>query len=263
MFSKELEEVIEAALADGVITEKERAVLHRRAMAEGVDPDELDVVIDGRLAKVKKETDWLRPTPPPQAAPANNGKHGSVRKCPNCGAVVEAAAVKCAECGYEFVGIEANSSVARFAEKLEEIERRHSQNNSVFNAIGGVFGNDGRTKEIRTFVLNFPVPTTREDLLEFILYIQPKIKSLVGSEHRSSQQIGLAYKSKYIECIQKATFYFANDPQFKPLIEQYEDSKKFRWRNMSPQTRILIGVLLMFVFLGVIIPLIIFIVTSN
>ena len=54
MFSKELEEVIEAALADGALTDKERAVLHKRAQAEGVDPDELDVVIDGRLAKMKR-----------------------------------------------------------------------------------------------------------------------------------------------------------------------------------------------------------------
>ena len=49
MYSKELEEIIEADLADGEITEKERAVLHKRAIAEGVDPDELDVVIEGRV----------------------------------------------------------------------------------------------------------------------------------------------------------------------------------------------------------------------
>lgn len=53
MLSKELEEIVEAALADGVLTDKERAVLHKRAQAEGVDPDELDIVLDGRLAKMK------------------------------------------------------------------------------------------------------------------------------------------------------------------------------------------------------------------
>lgn len=68
MFSKELEEIIEAALADGVLTDKERAVLHKRALAEGVDPDELDIVIDGRLAKIKKSEDWLCPAPPQQLA---------------------------------------------------------------------------------------------------------------------------------------------------------------------------------------------------
>ena len=39
MFSKELEEFIDAALADGTLTEKERAVLYKRSQAEGVDPN--------------------------------------------------------------------------------------------------------------------------------------------------------------------------------------------------------------------------------
>ena len=49
MFSKELEEIIEAALADGVLTDKERAVLHKRALAEGVD-------LGGWRIAQKKET---------------------------------------------------------------------------------------------------------------------------------------------------------------------------------------------------------------
>ena len=47
MYSKELEEIIDAALADGVLTDKERMVLHKRAQIEGVDLDELDIVLDG------------------------------------------------------------------------------------------------------------------------------------------------------------------------------------------------------------------------
>lgn len=56
MFSDELEMLIEAAIADGEITEKERAVLHKRAIAEGVDPDELDMIVDSRLSKVKNQS---------------------------------------------------------------------------------------------------------------------------------------------------------------------------------------------------------------
>lgn len=54
MYSKELEELISHVLADGVITAKEREVLHRRAEAEGINADELDVMIDGRLVKEQK-----------------------------------------------------------------------------------------------------------------------------------------------------------------------------------------------------------------
>lgn len=81
MYSEELEELIGAVLADGEITDKEREVLHKKAAEEGVDPDELDVVIDGRLAK-------MRPTPPPvpQPQPVQSTKMGNVMKCPSCGA---------------------------------------------------------------------------------------------------------------------------------------------------------------------------------
>lgn len=99
MFSKELEEIIEAALADGVLTDKERAVLHKRALAEGVDPDELDIVLDGRLAKMKKSEDWLRPAPPQQLT---NEKLGNVVKCPSCGSQVVGGSAVCPECGYTF-----------------------------------------------------------------------------------------------------------------------------------------------------------------
>ena len=49
MYSKELETLINAVLADGVVTDKERAVIQKKAAQEGVDADEIDVYIDGLL----------------------------------------------------------------------------------------------------------------------------------------------------------------------------------------------------------------------
>jgi len=49
MYSKELEELISAAIADGVITDKERAVIRNRAEREGEDADEVEVYMEGRL----------------------------------------------------------------------------------------------------------------------------------------------------------------------------------------------------------------------
>ena len=53
MFSDELEMLIDAAIADGEISEKERAVLHKRAQAEGVDIDELNMIINARIIQMK------------------------------------------------------------------------------------------------------------------------------------------------------------------------------------------------------------------
>lgn len=54
MYSKELNELIDTVLADGQITDKERAVVRKRAMREGVDEDEIDVYIDGLLHQRKQ-----------------------------------------------------------------------------------------------------------------------------------------------------------------------------------------------------------------
>lgn len=54
MYSEQLEQLIQSVIADGVITEKERTVLHKKAVAEGVDEDEIDVYVDGLLAQSKK-----------------------------------------------------------------------------------------------------------------------------------------------------------------------------------------------------------------
>ena len=54
MISDELEKLIEIACADGEISEKELAVLHKRAQAEGVDIDELDMILKAKLQKDKE-----------------------------------------------------------------------------------------------------------------------------------------------------------------------------------------------------------------
>lgn len=51
MYSEQLEQLIKSVIADGVITEKERAVLHKKAAAEGVDEDEIDVYVDGLVSR--------------------------------------------------------------------------------------------------------------------------------------------------------------------------------------------------------------------
>lgn len=51
MYSEQLEQLIQSVIADGVITDKERAVLRKKAVAEGVDEDEIDVYVDGLLAQ--------------------------------------------------------------------------------------------------------------------------------------------------------------------------------------------------------------------
>ena len=54
-YSDNLEELISMAVADGKITDKERRALVRRAMDEGIDPDEFEMVLESRFRDVSVE----------------------------------------------------------------------------------------------------------------------------------------------------------------------------------------------------------------
>lgn len=49
LYSSELEHLIDIAIEDGIITDKERCVLHKKAVMLNIDPDELDMVVESRL----------------------------------------------------------------------------------------------------------------------------------------------------------------------------------------------------------------------
>lgn len=61
MYDEKLEALITAALADGMLTDKEKEILFKKAEAMGVDRDEFELVLDGRLAKRKKEMEAQAP----------------------------------------------------------------------------------------------------------------------------------------------------------------------------------------------------------
>lgn len=231
MYSPQLEELIELILADNVITEKERAVLHKRAIAEGVDPDEIDIVIEGRLAKRNRASAPVppaTPVPPPLNAetpvkPKSN-KHGEIRKCPNCGATVGAAVVKCDECGYDFVGVATNSSRERLYNIIQEIKERRSRKQQSKGILGGIlsshFGYEKlEDQEIAEAISSMPIPTTKEDLLEFLMYLEPLacVGMFSGSYHAL---LTPAYKAKYKECCHKAELFFSDDPLFIKFFSQ-------------------------------------------
>ena len=115
MLTPELEQLINYALEDGVLTDKERSVLMRKAQAAGADLDEFEMILDAKLHEVQK-------TAAAAAPKSNSNKHGEVRKCPACGAMVSAFSTRCCECGFEFNNVEANKSANALFEKLQALE---------------------------------------------------------------------------------------------------------------------------------------------
>ena len=98
MYNEELEKLIEMALMDGELTEKEKQILFKKAEKFGVDLDEFEMVLDAKLyEKTKSVSQEKQETSAPKS-----DKFGDVKKCPSCGAIVQSLQAVCSDCGHEF-----------------------------------------------------------------------------------------------------------------------------------------------------------------
>lgn len=105
-YPKELTDLVEEYLTDGIISTKERQVLLKKAIALGVDADEFDLYIDAQQQKVDQEID--------NAAAKKRGK-----TCPFCGGTLPQLTDKCPHCG-ETVTPEASEELQEIFDHLEE-----------------------------------------------------------------------------------------------------------------------------------------------
>lgn len=240
MYNEKIEALISAALADGVLTEKEKQVLFKRAQAEGIDLDEFEMVLDARLVELEKAEKAKK-----EAAAPKSSKYGDVRKCPVCGAMVPALTATCPECGYEFSGVDANLSSQKLADKLitaeKECEIEKQKELEKFKP--SAWSSEEKAREVRiekgrledkykkiaqerkkTIIETFPIPNTKSDLFEFITALLPKI---------GDRQLGKAYRAKVEECILKANTLFPNDSTFAKITNQAQlDIKKHKQRKL-------------------------------
>jgi ribosomal protein L32 len=97
MYNEKIEQLINAALADGVLTEKEKQVLFKKAHELGIDLDEFEMVLDAKLYKAQEAEKERRA----KAAPKSD-KYADVKKCPACGSIIPPNTKVCPGCGMVF-----------------------------------------------------------------------------------------------------------------------------------------------------------------
>lgn len=169
MFSKELENLIQATLEDGVLEDYEKAALVKRATAEGVDLTELEIYINSILQKRKKEHDLAEDAKQEKIDQKKKEEFGRV--CPNCGRQIPPMTVKC-ECGYEITTpVNSVSSVQILSKKLSEIILTESEKKEIEEA--APFQKNGLKEKFIAdkkidIISTFPVPNTKEDIIEFL-----------------------------------------------------------------------------------------------
>ena len=175
MFSKELEDLIQATLEDGVLEEYEKSALVKRAQAEGVDLTELEIYINSLLQKRKKEHNEKMNALEEKREKEKREAFGRI--CPNCGKQLPPLTIKC-DCGYELDNKKIASSVQIFLDKLNKIKNRK---------LKGRFGQDvywesflKQQDEMISVIQLFPVPNSKEDIIEFLALSAPYSKRKEG-----------------------------------------------------------------------------------
>ncbi|MXN93161.1 hypothetical protein GR160_18185 [Flavobacterium sp. Sd200] len=102
--NRDLEKLVEYALADGYISDKERQVLFKKAADAGFDTDELEIILNGKLHEISQ---------------ANTPK---INKCPSCGEIMSGLSKVCPSCNYITTSepINDNESLQDGLKKLED-----------------------------------------------------------------------------------------------------------------------------------------------
>ena len=180
MFSKELENLIQATLEDGILEDNEKAALIKRAQREGVDLDELEIYINSLLQRRQRELNEKKNKQ--EELYEKEKKEALGRTCPNCGKQVLPLTLKC-ECGYEFTTNKSVSSIQILSDKLSAVTLTRSEEKDIEDSAEG--WRQGKREAIIankkiSIISTFPVPNTKEDILEFLAVSVSEVNKKIG-----------------------------------------------------------------------------------
>lgn len=208
MYNEQLENLISAALADGELTEKEKQILFKRAESMGIDLDEFEMVLDSHLSQLEKEKKAKEvATSAPKSdkfgdvrkCPACGAILQSFQTtCPECGYEFKnIASVQSAQKLFDqlqTIELRKSEKLSQHEiekqRRLDELSRRHNSDGVLVKVLGGqkhreiqdeeredlirelnryldVIEQDALSEK-RNIIRNFPVPNSKEDLMELL-----------------------------------------------------------------------------------------------
>lgn len=212
MYPDDLEQLIDMAIEDGIITDKERLVLYKKAAKYDIDKDELDMVLESRLGNSGAN--------PVKCNTQQVGK-GSM-KCPACGApITDPNTVHCPYCGMKVVNV-----VRDILEQLNSVvpPKKAKQNTGFFGKIADFIESDeveyDLLKQKENIILGYNVPMAKETVLEFLAFSVQK-----GCKDKEfdywHDELGEAWYKKSEQIISEARRSFAQDAEFMATLKDY------------------------------------------
>ena len=168
---------------------------------------------------------------------------GKLHKCPNCGELLDAFRSHCPSCGYEIRDAHSSGSVRELAQKLERIEAEQmapiEEKKSLMKMVFGKdFKEENEVEEAQerfdehkrqqkaNLIINFSVPNTREDILEFMILASSNIDVKKGID----DEVTKAWISKLDQVYEKAKLLLGSGPSFTQIKYIY-DRKKAQIKN--------------------------------
>jgi hypothetical protein len=146
-------------------------------------------------------------------------------------------AVQCPYCGHEYGGSGVPGGVAAFFERLDALDQQLFETEAAKEAKGspgGAFGamsslagvaktltgTSAGDKRKLEMIQNFPIPNSREDILEFIILASSRITAGPGiftainiADIRDADKYNTAWSTKIKQASAKAQIIFASDKQ--------------------------------------------------
>ena len=227
MLHPELQKLLEFALGNGEISEKHRQVLHKKAKEVGQDIDELDLIIDGEVQKLKKE---------------QGGEKQSNYACPNCGSAIPQSSIKCGFCGFEIskTTVTGGNFIEKLNQQLEEVNKRQAEAELADKwglkapAMAGISAAQQKASIISTFSM----PNDKENLLEFFYFCDSNCDSHsktfgIGVISKVNAILHPAWAGKAKLAYNKLKRFENEDDEIKDLIEKYKNKYHQEAKDMK------------------------------
>ncbi len=184
---------------------------------------------------------------------------GEIHKCPSCGEVLKSFEANCPTCGYEIRTVKGTSSVRELSLRLEAIEANRDSTDAVQKRIGNRrVGHAERSRiedEIKsklanqkaTLISTFPIPTTKEDLFEFLVLASSNI-NMEWDSSSSGKTVSDAWEAKFEQAYEKAKLSFGDTQDFAKIQPLYQEKKSKIKQRKRKSNYLLIG-FLAFIFI--------------
>ena len=160
------------------------------------------------------------------------------KKCPNCGASIKSFQTTCGYCHTEIFEIKIPNIIKDFSNGLVKIKSKplpkYDGKDSIMKRMFGKDFNNvdakaefeskciaQRDEEIANYIINYPVPNSKEDLTEFMILVSSNINTKKSTNNKEQS----AWKEKMEQIYKKASISIMENEDFKRIEDIYKSHK--------------------------------------